>query len=80
MSQHGVVFFLKDNCIARIENTGRLRSLEYLNLAMNNVERIENLECCESLQRLDLTLNFIGMLTDVEKYQGPPNQQEQTFQ
>lgn len=26
------------------ENVGRLKKLEYLNLALNNVERIENLE------------------------------------
>ena len=45
----------------------RLKSLEYLNLAMNNIERIENLEGLESLQKLDLTLNFIGELTSVEK-------------
>jgi len=27
-----------------IENVGRLKKLEYLNLALNNIERIENLE------------------------------------
>lgn len=26
------------------ENVGRLKQLEYLNLALNNIERIENLE------------------------------------
>ena len=26
------------------ENVGRLKQLQYLNLALNNVERIENLE------------------------------------
>lgn len=26
------------------ENVGRLKKLEYLNLALNNIERIENLE------------------------------------
>lgn len=26
------------------ENVGRLKKLEYLNLALNNVEKIENLE------------------------------------
>ncbi len=44
-----------------------MKSLEYLNIAMNNIERIENLEGLESLQKLDLTLNFIGELTSVEK-------------
>jgi len=27
-----------------LENVGRLKKLEYLNLALNNVEKIENLE------------------------------------
>jgi len=27
-----------------LENIGRLKKLEYLNLALNNIERIENLE------------------------------------
>jgi protein TilB len=47
------------------ENVSRLKKLEYLNLALNNIERIENLEGCESLQKLDLTVNFIGELTGV---------------
>lgn len=48
------------------ENLHKLKKLEYLNLAINNVERIENLHGCESLQKLDLTLNFIGELTSVD--------------
>lgn len=48
------------------ENLNKLKKLEYLNLAINNIEKIENLEGCESLQKLDLTLNFIGELTSVE--------------
>lgn len=48
------------------ENLHKLKKLEYLNLAINNVERIENLQGCESLHKLDLTLNFIGELTSVE--------------
>ena len=44
-----------------------MKSLEYLNIAMNNIERIENLEGLESLEKLDLTLNFIGVITSVEK-------------
>jgi hypothetical protein len=31
------------------ENVGRLKQLEYLNLALNNVEKIENLEGIKSL-------------------------------
>ena len=38
---------LQDNCIEKIENLGRLKVLEYLNLAMNNIEKIENLENLE---------------------------------
>jgi protein TilB len=48
------------------ENLNKLKKLEYLNLAINNIEKIENLNGCESLQKLDLTLNFIGDLTSVE--------------
>jgi protein TilB len=48
------------------ENVSRLKKLEYLNLALNNIERIENLEGCESLQKLDLTVNFVGELTSVQ--------------
>lgn len=55
------------------ENLNKLKSLEYLNLAINNIERIENLEGLESLQKLDLTLNFIGILTSVESLQNNYN-------
>jgi protein TilB len=48
------------------ENISRLKKLEYLNLALNNIERIENLQGCESLKKLDLTVNFIGELTGIE--------------
>jgi protein TilB len=48
------------------ENVSRLKKLEYLNLALNNIERLENLEGCESLQKLDLTVNFVGELTSVQ--------------
>lgn len=48
------------------ENLNKLKKLEYLNLAINNIEKVENLSACESLQKLDLTLNFIGDLTSIE--------------
>lgn len=48
------------------ENLNKMKRLEYLNLAINNIEYIENLEGCESLEKLDLTLNFIGELTSIE--------------
>uniref|UniRef100_UPI003AAA7542 dynein axonemal assembly factor 11 n=1 Tax=Centroberyx gerrardi TaxID=166262 RepID=UPI003AAA7542 len=60
------ILYLQNNLIPRIENVGRLKKLEYLNLALNNIEVIENLEGCESLQKLDLTVNFVGRLSGVE--------------
>ncbi|XP_030607812.1 dynein axonemal assembly factor 11 isoform X2 [Archocentrus centrarchus] len=60
------ILYLQNNLIPRIENVGRLKKLEYLNLALNNIEVIENLEGCESLQKLDLTVNFVGCLSSVE--------------
>ena len=57
-------FFLSSTIC--VENLHKLKKLEYLNLAINNIEKIENLSACESLQKLDLTLNFIGDLTSVE--------------
>ncbi|NWR62228.1 TILB protein, partial [Bucorvus abyssinicus] len=48
------------------ENVGKLKKLEYLNVALNNIERIENLEGCEELKKLDLTANFIGELSSIE--------------
>ncbi|VDK34529.1 unnamed protein product [Taenia asiatica] len=60
------ILYLQNNLISRIENINRLKELEYLNLALNNIEIIENLEGCESLKKLELTVNFIGDLTSVE--------------
>uniref|UniRef100_A0A671L2U4 Leucine-rich repeat-containing protein 6 n=1 Tax=Sinocyclocheilus anshuiensis TaxID=1608454 RepID=A0A671L2U4_9TELE len=60
------ILYLQNNLIPKIENVGRLKKLEYLNLALNNIEFIENLEGCESLQKLDLTVNFVGKLSSVE--------------
>jgi len=45
--------------ISKIEGLSKLKSLEYLNLAINNITKIEGLKFCESLTKLDLTLNFI---------------------
>lgn len=47
--------------ISKLENLKRLKSLEYLNIGINNIERIENLRGCEKLNKLDLTLNFIDI-------------------
>ncbi|XP_062843786.1 dynein axonemal assembly factor 11 [Trichomycterus rosablanca] len=60
------ILYLQNNLISKIENVGRLKKLEYLNLALNNIEVIENLEGCESLQKLDLTVNFVGRLSSVK--------------
>eukprot|EP00347_Sterkiella_histriomuscorum_P023729 403333583 len=42
-----------------MENLNKLKELEYLNLAVNNISKIEGVRGCESLAKLDLTLNFI---------------------
>ncbi|KAL6467831.1 hypothetical protein MHYP_G00235080 [Metynnis hypsauchen] len=60
------ILYLQNNLIPKIENVGRLKKLEYLNLALNNIEVIEKLEGCESLKKLDLTVNFVGRLSSVE--------------
>ncbi|KDD73700.1 hypothetical protein H632_c1917p0, partial [Helicosporidium sp. ATCC 50920] len=55
------ILLLQNNVIGKIHGLHRLKNLEYLNLAINNLCSIEGLSGCESLQRLDLTLNFIGL-------------------
>ncbi|KAH8269853.1 hypothetical protein KR026_012391, partial [Drosophila bipectinata] len=70
------ILLLQSNLIGRLENLHKLKRLEYLNAAINNIERIENLEGCESLKKLDLTLNFIGHLTSVESLKGNINLRE----
>ena len=59
------ILYLQNNIIPKIENVSRLKELEYLNLALNNVERIEGLEGCEMLRKLDLTVNFVGDIFSV---------------
>lgn len=60
------ILYLQSNLIPKLENLSRLKKLEYLNLALNNVQQIENLEGCESLKKLDLTVNFVARATSVE--------------
>lgn len=43
------------------ENLYKLKSLEYLNVALNNLTKIENVESLESLRKLDLTVNFVDI-------------------
>uniref|UniRef100_A0A8B9IRI1 Leucine-rich repeat-containing protein 6 n=1 Tax=Amazona collaria TaxID=241587 RepID=A0A8B9IRI1_9PSIT len=64
--RHLKILYLQNNLIPKIENVGKLKKLEYLNVALNNIERIENLEGCEELRKLDLTANFIGELSSIE--------------
>ncbi|KXJ24783.1 protein tilB homolog [Exaiptasia diaphana] len=70
------IIYLQSNLIPKIENVGRLKNLEYLNLALNNITRIENLEGCESLKKLDLTVNFVGELTSIVSLKGNYNLRE----
>ncbi|KAI9176163.1 hypothetical protein H9P43_006528 [Blastocladiella emersonii ATCC 22665] len=60
------IVYLQNNQITKIENLGKLKELEYLNLALNNITVIENLDSCESLAKLDLTVNFIDDLFCVQ--------------
>uniref|UniRef100_A0A8C0ETU5 Leucine-rich repeat-containing protein 6 n=1 Tax=Bubo bubo TaxID=30461 RepID=A0A8C0ETU5_BUBBB len=60
------ILYLQNNLIPKLENVGKLKKLEYLNVALNNIEKIENLEGCEELKKLDLTANFIGELSSIE--------------
>lgn len=49
-----------------MEGLSKLKELEYLNMAVNNVKKIEGIRTCESLAKLDLTLNFID-IEDLEE-------------
>ena len=44
-----------------MEGLNKLKELEYLNLALNNISMIEGIEGCESLKKLDLTVNFVDL-------------------
>eukprot|EP00971_Amphidinium_carterae_P177835 3527039-Amphidinium_carterae.3 len=44
-----------------MEGLNKLKDLEYLNLALNNISIVEGIEGCESLKKLDLTVNFVGV-------------------
>ena len=48
-----------------MEGLKKLKELEYINLAVNNVSKIEGITYCESLAKIDLTLNFI----DIEDFE-----------
>lgn len=55
------ILLLQANLIPKLENVHRLKKLEYLNVALNNITVVENLEGCESLNKLDLTCNFVDV-------------------
>eukprot|EP00922_Rhytidocystis_sp_ex-Travisia-forbesii_P061765 GHVS01091478.1.p1 GENE.GHVS01091478.1~~GHVS01091478.1.p1 ORF type:complete len:442 (-),score=38.84 GHVS01091478.1:872-2197(-) len=61
LCRHLKILYLQNNIIDRIENVGKLKELEYLNLALNNITVVENLQKCESLKKLDLTVNFVDL-------------------
>ncbi|XP_011313859.1 protein tilB homolog [Fopius arisanus] len=63
------ILLLQNNLISKLENLNRLKLLEYLNLALNNIEVIENLEGLENLKKLDLTVNFVGDLRNIKRLQ-----------
>lgn len=70
------ILLLQGNLIHKIENLGKLKKLNYLNLALNNIEKVENLEKLESLTKLDLTLNFIGDLESISNLKNNYNLRE----
>ncbi|KAI9144945.1 hypothetical protein BKA69DRAFT_1025371 [Paraphysoderma sedebokerense] len=74
--RHLRILFLQNNQIQKIENLQKLKELEYLNLALNNITRIENLEGCESLRKLDLTVNFIDDIFCLENLRKNDNLRE----
>ena len=42
--RHLKILYLQNNLIPKIENVTKLKELEYLNLAVNNVTKIEGLQ------------------------------------
>lgn len=70
------ILLLQNNLIPKIEHLRRLKLLDYLNLALNNIKKVEGLEGCESLRKLDLTVNFIADLVSVESLKNCQNLRE----
>jgi protein TilB len=63
LCRHLKILLLQNNIIDKIEGLRKLKELEYLNLALNNIQVVDNLDGCESLRKLDLTVNFIDLDT-----------------
>eukprot|EP00429_Kryptoperidinium_foliaceum_P071764 CAMPEP_0176059662 /NCGR_PEP_ID=MMETSP0120_2-20121206/29734_1 /TAXON_ID=160619 /ORGANISM="Kryptoperidinium foliaceum, Strain CCMP 1326" /LENGTH=408 /DNA_ID=CAMNT_0017393201 /DNA_START=166 /DNA_END=1391 /DNA_ORIENTATION=- len=59
--RHIKILLLQNNIIPKMEGLSKLKELEYLNLALNNISMIEGIEGCESLNKLDMTVNFVGV-------------------
>ena len=63
LCRHLKILLLQNNIIDKIEGVRKLKELEYLNLALNNIQVVDDLDGCESLRKLDLTVNFIDLDT-----------------
>ena len=61
LCRHLRILYLQNNIIGKLENLNKLKELDYLNMALNNIAIIENIEGCESLRKLDFTVNFIEL-------------------
>ena len=49
VTRHIKILLLQNNQIEKMENLNKLKELEYLNLALNNISMLEGIEGCESL-------------------------------
>ncbi len=47
--RHLKILYLQSNLIPKMEGLNKLKELEYINLAVNNVSKIEGIRFCESL-------------------------------
>ena len=66
--------FSLDYCELLTENVGRLKKLEYLNLALNNIERVENLEgnfVCQIISVCMPLLTFVSVIQRESKKLSP---------
>lgn len=57
--RHLKILLLQNNLIHKFQNLHRMKDLQYLNVALNNITKIQNLQFCESLMKLDMTMNFV---------------------
>ena len=48
--RHLKILYLQSNIIEKLEGLEKLKELDYLNIAVNNISMIEGLEGCESLR------------------------------